>query len=406
MKKQLYLYLFILKVIINIPLEKNIVKQSKTIEESETGLDIKKKKKIFKCKSDNNVDYDAEISVSSFQLKINIDEFGISEFSYKEEYSYSDLVLLSNYFLIFNSIDEAYEDLIKHFENECLIINKIEYIDMITPIQNSIIKNITFSNIKKFQKSSKEKIKELYDLVNKLEIQNNESEKKINDCLNENSKLKKEIKDLKNSNVLLISESTDLLYNLLKICPYINQISILSPNFIVPRLNEQFLNKFKIIIYDLQDGGFQIADDIHEIKKYLNNGGNIILTHDQWLCRYYKGESYKLFKVYIENKGIYKNVKKAKIVKSDHPIFKSFYQLNIYDIDISETHKTDNIYFDDEYLEDMIIELEDDLHGEYLMVKNYGKGKIIYWNVGHIKSLTSYEEKLFINIISWIYQNE
>ena len=54
----------------------------------------------------------------------------------------------------------------------------------------------------------------------------------------------------------------------------------------------------------------------------------------------------------------------------------------------------------------MIIELDDGLHGEYLLIKNYGKGRLIYWNIGHVHTLTSDEEKLLVNIISWIFQNE
>jgi len=40
------------------------------------------------------------------------------------------------------------------------------------------------------------------------------------------------------------------------------------------------------------------------------------------------------------------------------------------------------------------------------MIKNYKKGKIIYWNVGHKPTLTNDEENLLVNIIAYIYQDE
>ena len=54
----------------------------------------------------------------------------------------------------------------------------------------------------------------------------------------------------------------------------------------------------------------------------------------------------------------------------------------------------------------MIIELDNDLNSEYLMIKNYEKGKLIYWNVGHLDMLTNDEEKLLVNLISYIYKDE
>jgi hypothetical protein len=53
---------------------------------------------------------------------------------------------------------------------------------------------------------------------------------KVDKCFEEIS----EIQKLKKFDVLLISDQTNsLLYNLLKTCPYINEISIFDNNFIV-----------------------------------------------------------------------------------------------------------------------------------------------------------------------------
>ena len=40
------------------------------------------------------------------------------------------------------------------------------------------------------------------------------------------------------------------------------------------------------------------------------------------------------------------------------------------------------------------------------MIKNYEIGKLIYWNVGHLISLTDDEEKLLVNLISYIYKDK
>ena len=82
-------------------------------------------------------------------------------------------------------------------------------------------------------------------------------ERKLDKIFKENEELKKnndelrnEINDLKKSNILLISEvSNSTLNYLLEIYPYYNKISILPPNFIIPRMKEEIMNKYKIIIY-------------------------------------------------------------------------------------------------------------------------------------------------------------
>ena len=209
-----------------------------------------------------------------------------------------------------------------------------------------------------------------------------------------------------NNNILLISDQKDsLFYNLLNISPFINNITVLPSNFIIKRLNLQNMKKFKIIIYDMKDYGFQLKDNFSEIKNYLKNNGNIIVTHDHWTIDSYKGKSYELLgaKLKAQEK---KHVKKAKILQKNHPIFNSYFLIDKDEFDIAETHKSDTIYKDNKYLKDLLIELKDNKHGEYLMVKEFKNGKLIYWNVGHNPNLTDIEPDLFLNIISWIYKDK
>ena len=43
---------------------------------------------------------------------------------------------------------------------------------------------------------------------------------------------------------------------------------------------------------------------------------------------------------------------------------------------------------------------------DYLTVNEVGKGRIVYWAAGHTNSISDYEKKLFINIVSWLTKNK
>ena len=82
---------------------------------------------------------------------------------------------------------------------------------------------------------------------------------------------------------------------------------------------------------------------------------------------------------------------KARILNSSHPIFKSLYNLNLQNnslINIAMTHKTDTVFNNkQEYLKNLLIELDDNKQGEYLLIREIGQGKLILWNDGHSYNL-------------------
>ena len=96
----------------------------------------------------------------------------------------------------------------------------------------------------------------------------------------------------------------------------------------------------------------------------------------------------------------------ATVIKDSHPIFNSYYNLNFTKgtpLTIASTHHTDALYSDlDEYARDLIIELKDGRHGEYLLVKEHGKGKVVFWNAGSAYDLTNIEQKFFYNILAYL----
>ena len=210
------------------------------------------------------------------------------------------------------------------------------------------------------------------------------------------------------NNVLLIStQAVPLLTNLLHLNPIITHFSVLKPDFILPKLNKEYLKKFKTIIFDLQDGGYTITTQKEAIKEYLMNGGNVIVTHDHWthVPTSISGME-ELLGATLKKAQTYVHATAATVIKESHPIFNSYYNLNFSKgtpLTISLTHHTDTIYSDlDIYARDLLIELNDNIHGEYLMIKEYGKGKIVFWNAGHSYTLTDIEQKLFYNILAYL----
>ena len=43
---------------------------------------------------------------------------------------------------------------------------------------------------------------------------------------------------------------------------------------------------------------------------------------------------------------------------------------------------------------------------DYLTVNEVGNGRIAYWAAGHHYNISNYEQKLFINIVSWLTKNK
>ena len=49
----------------------------------------------------------------------------------------------------------------------------------------------------------------------------------------------------------------------------------------------------------------------------------------------------------------------------------------------------------------VLIKLKDEIGSVYLMQREIGFGKCVYWNAGYDYNLTKFEEKLFVNILAW-----
>ena len=355
------------------------------------------KQEKFNYKSKENKNYLITLSLLDNKITINVNDINISLISYTLSISLEDFHCLSNYFRVFKSINEIYDnlkELIQSNIENLTINNNTSSLELIISIPKFNYKQFSFILLQT-KNSKEEDIIEMSRLIKELKDENKQLNLKLN-----------EIKEILDNNILLISDQRDSLFNnLLKISPFVNNITILPPNFINKKINFQNLKKYKIIIYDMKDYGFQVKEDYSEILQYLLNNGNIIVTHDHWTIDSYKGKLYELLGAKLKKLENKKKVTKAKVLQKEHPIFKSYFLMDKDIFDIAETHKSDTIYPNKKYLKDLLIELMDNINGEYLMVKRFNKGKLIYWNVGHNPNLTDYEQDLFFNIIAWIYKD-
>ena len=240
----------------------------------------------------------------------------------------------------------------------------------------------------------------------KLEIE-------INLLKKENLKLKQKFlvnsKASKNNNVLLISNvftddektSPPLLYELLKNISFISSIKIIHPSIILDKLTEVNLINYNIVIFDLKKSGYEnTKTNINLIKQYIVHGGNILVTHDHWTALAGPVELFGGNRCFLSRGSV---VNKAEIVYNRHGIFNSFY-------DLSEEKNVNVGYTQSGWMkvneslrkeDTVLMRLKDEINSEYLMQREIGLGKCVYWNAGYEYNLTKFEEKLFTNILAW-----
>ena len=242
-------------------------------------------------------------------------------------------------------------------------------------------------------------IKNLEEDIQHLKIDN---QKLKQNSLNNN-------KSPKSNNVLLISNvftdddktSPPLLYNLLKNISFLSNIKIIHPSTILDKLTESNLINYNIVIFDLKQHGYEnTKTKIDLIKQYISHGGNIIVTHDHWTALAGPQELFGGFRSFKE-KGSVTN--KAFIVNKRHKIFNSYYDLSQNEnVEISFTHSGWMQVNESLKNEDIVLmRLDDEIKSEYLMQREIGLGKCLFWNVGHSYYLTEFEIKLLTNILAW-----
>ena len=166
-------------------------------------------------------------------------------------------------------------------------------------------------------------------------------------------------------------------------------------------MTEANLINYNIIIFDLKQSGFEnTKTKIENIKQYISHGGNILVTHDHWTGLAGPQELFGGYRSFNSKGSIVDN---AEVIYNKHRIFNSFYDLSEEtNVIISPTHSgwmqvNETLRRKDTVL----IKLKDEIKSEYLMQREIGLGKCVFWNAGHSYNLTSFEKKLFTNILAW-----
>lgn len=158
---------------------------------------VKKKEKLFKMNSDKNHSFSVNINILNNILEIyaNIESDNISNNFYAKKFSLEELKEMNKYFLLFETIDEIYEDLIILLsKNQSKIYEESNSIKINIPLESFKIKEIEFI-LNEFVKEENDQINELYSIISELK-------KEIKE-LKSNNKYFEEIKNLKEENKML-----------------------------------------------------------------------------------------------------------------------------------------------------------------------------------------------------------
>ena len=247
------------------------------------------------------------------------------------------------------------------------------------------------------------------DIANYVEYQSSPKRYQLVGCVNRADINGKEhyvsFTRLHNSDNWIFSDddktSPPLLYELLKNITFISNIKIIHPETILDKLTEANLINYNIIIFDLKQCGYENTNtNIKYMRQYIAHGGNILVTHDHWTGLAGPQELFCGYRSFHPQGSI---VNTAEIIYKKHRIFNSFYDLSEEkNIVISPSHSSwmkvnETIKKHDTVL----MRLKDEINSEYLMQREIGLGKCVFWNVGHNYSLENFEEKLFTNILAW-----
>ena len=192
--------------------------------EPPTPKETLKSEKTYKIISDKN----NSISITLKNLVSSIEIYGyfqdeILKHIYNHKFTLDSLKKNNRYFLLFESIDEIYDDLILLLDkNQTKILEDTNFISISIPIESLKIKEILFV-INELEKNDNEKMQEIFSLIleMKTEIKKlNEENKKLNE---ENKKLNEEIKKLNEDNKKLNEDNKNLKEQLKIYIPYLEE---------------------------------------------------------------------------------------------------------------------------------------------------------------------------------------
>ena len=167
------------------------------MEEAPTPEKLSQEKNDFTLISNKNNSF--SISIIKFNYSIEI----VAKFKdellthlYKTELSLEEFKKNNRYFLLYEKIDEIYNDLILLMnKNQTKLFEENGSIKIIIPLESVKIKEISFI-IKEEIRGDKDLIKELFTLIKELKEENNSIKEEIKEIKQENKELKSKINKL------------------------------------------------------------------------------------------------------------------------------------------------------------------------------------------------------------------
>ena len=172
--------------------------------EPPTPKQIIKKEKIFNINSDKNHSFSVNLKNLSECLEISLNfQDEIVKHTFIKKYSFEELKKINKYFLLYETIDEIYEDLILLLnKNQSKINEDSKCVKLCIPVESVKIKEIVFT-LNELEKNETEQISELYSIISELKKEikelklnnNNKYEEEIQNLKEENKKLKEKINE-------------------------------------------------------------------------------------------------------------------------------------------------------------------------------------------------------------------
>ncbi len=185
--------------------------------EPPTPKETLKSEKTYKIISDKNNSFSITFKnlVSSIEIYAYFQD-EILKHIYNHKFTLDSLKKNNKYFLLFESIDEIYDDLILLLDkNQTKILEDTNFISISIPIESLKIKEILFV-INELEKNDNEKMQEIFSLILEMKTEI----KKLNE---DNKKLNEEIKKLNEDNKQLNEDNKNLKEQLKIYIPYLEE---------------------------------------------------------------------------------------------------------------------------------------------------------------------------------------
>ncbi len=183
--------------------------------EPPTPKETLKSEKTYKIISDKNNSFSITFKnlISSIEIYAYFQD-EILKHIYNHKFSLDSLKKNNRYFLLFESNDEIYDDLILLLDkNQTKILEDTNFITISIPVESLKIKEILFV-INELEKNDNEKMQEIFSLILEMKTEI----KKLNE---DNKKLNEEIKKLNEDNKQLNEDNKNLKEQLKIYIPYL-----------------------------------------------------------------------------------------------------------------------------------------------------------------------------------------